>query len=610
MSDKQRKIDEFLKFFRDIAIQNPGHQFVQEEIYYHLTSLGVPSNENYMSINNLFDNWMQHFESNPNSRVFVDPKWNYFCQFVSADRKARDSKDHLKVYIPLDSTHIEKGAKEIFEFLSRNGISHGSKIGSHVRFDDIVIRLINPNDVSKLISFINSNQYIQEGLIPANPFAFSINGIAMAVDGSLSYNSTVASMILFYINEKRRTNSLETVNVNDFYSFVVNYYNYVFFSAKGLEKLNNDFPWKNNRFETVEAQFVNYKNVFELMIKSINDSFTFNDYLNHYFECSNSSLRSQKENQLMNIRMNTIPEQVNVPDNNLVGNTDEMLLQIIDVMNEKYNNQFAVLSSINRYISTGKEECITRYRNLRNMVISSTFREDLQTILRNNNMSFMDYAEGLLSKRKHPVVGAKTDEKIARSTLEKQVILRIKEIIEIMSNKYSEKTARINLEQYLKTGEPSKFTRDYNLRERIVNSTFRADLKQVLEYRGLSLNDYLNAVINTKIVQSEVLLEQAILETYSKYQEKYLTGETAYSGKYFVTSALKQLIEHGNYRGFTRDNGIREKIMNSVTVNEIIAIIKETFGLENDKDISNANVSQLIDQYVERVLENNTQKKL
>ncbi len=610
MNDRERKIDEFLKFFRDIAIQNPNHHFVQEEIYYHLTGFGLPPTENHKPIKYYFNNWIQHFEKDKNLRVFVDPNWSYFCQFTSADGKARSCNEHLKVYVPLDSNHLERGAKEIFEFLSKNGISHGSKIGSQVRFDDIVIRLVNPSDLSKLISFINDNSYIQEGLIPANPFAFNVNGIALAVDGALSYNATVSSMILFYINDKKSKNNLESINVNDFYNFVVNYYNYAFTSSEGLARLESDFPWKSGRFESPEAQFVNYKKVFELMIKSINRNFTFNDYISHYFESANTNLNKQKEEQLRNIKMSANFTKGKIVSNEVIENTNELLLQLIDVMSAKSNNQYAVFSNINRYLITGIPECITRQNNLRNRVINSTFRDDLNQILKNSNKGFVEYAEELLSKRKHHTIGQKNNEKVIRSTVEKQVILRIKEILEIMSNKYGRRTAHINLEQYLKTGDPSKFTRDYNLRERIVNSTFRADLRQILECRSLTLNDYLTTVSDVKIVQSEVFLEQAILETCSKYEEKYLAGESSYSGKDFVTHSLTQLIEHYNYQGFTRDNGIRQNLMDNVSINEIVTIIKEALGIDDSKNISRAEISQLAEQYVDRILSNNNQKKL
>lgn len=603
MNDRKRRIDEFLKFIRDISLLTPEDEFNLNVIYYYLTELGVPEDEEHKRIDHHFDTWIEHFENDYNSRVFVAPNWRYFCQFISNDNSAAYSSEHLKIYVPLDSAHIERGAKEIFEFLSKAGISHLSKIGSQVRFDDVVIRLVDPEAVPLLMDFLNNNKYIQEGLMPANPFTFNINGIPMAVDGSLSFNSTIASMVLFYINDKKSKKTLETVSVDDFYKFVENYYNYVFSSPEGLAKLEEDFPYEDRRFETIEAQFVNYKNVFELILKSIKNDFTFDDYINHYRECSNIRLQRQKENQLRAIKEK-------VQDNDIVEKTNKMLLQVIDGMNEKYGNQYGVLSHIWNYLITGDETYITRYKNLRNMVVNSTFREDLRNILDNKQMDFMDYVEQLLSLRKLQAISQKTDEKTARSTIEKQVILTIEEILEIMTNKYGERTAHANLERYLRTGEVNMLTRDYNLRERVVNSTFRMDLKQVLAQRGLKLDYYLATIADTKIVQGEVFLEQAILETYSKYEKKYLAGAYECSGKDFVIASLNQLILYGDYCGFTRDNNARQNLMNNVCLSEVIAIIKKEFGLENDNSITPYELSELAEQYISRVLDNNPKRKL
>ena len=125
--------------------------------------------------------------------------------------------------------------------------------------------------------FIKNNSYIQEGLLPANPFLFNLDGIAMAVDGKISYNSTVATLIQLYINQKISSQSLGTVGVDDFYAFVENYYNYVFSSSQGLYKLTADF--NTGGYNTSEYQFLNYKNVIELILKSHKKNFTFEDYL-------------------------------------------------------------------------------------------------------------------------------------------------------------------------------------------------------------------------------------------------------------------------------------------------------------------------------------------
>lgn len=598
MNDRIRKIDEFLKFFRDVAIQNPNHNFNRQEIYHCLTNLGIPANENNKQIDTHFDSWIHHFESNSNIRVFVDPEQSYFCQFLSADGKAGSSKEHLKLYVPLDSEHIEKGAKEIFEFLSNQGISHESKIATHIRFDNIVIRLIDPKAVSTLINFINNNSYIQEGLLPANPFAFNINRIALAIDGRLSYNTTLSTLILLYINEKKLKNNLETINVFDFYRFVANYYNNVFTSAEGLARLKSDFHWKSQRFKTEEEQLVNYKNIFELIIKSIDKNFTFNDYIKHYYECSNLTISRQKEEELRNADKKS-------PDSS-IEKTNNFILQVIDIMSEKSANQNETLYKIQCYLYTGESAWITRHKDLRNIMTNSNFRKNVMQILNDRQMTFTDYASGLLDSRKKQTPTSKNSEN-DHSAMEKDVILKIEEILEIMSNKYGERNAYNNLNQYFATGDPNKLTRDHNLRQRIVNSTFRNDLKQVLAYHNLSLNDYLAAITQTKTGKSEMFLEQAILETYSKYEIKYSIGLSKTSGKKYVIGSLVQLINYGNYDGFTRNNGARENLINNVSVSEIVSIIKEKLKLEKNRIISKNEVVQLAENYISLVL--NKQKE-
>ena len=244
------------------------------------------------------------------------------------------------------------------------------------------------------------------------------------------------------------------------------------------------------------------------------------------------------------------------------------------------------------------------------MVADSSFREDLLEILRNKRMRFMDYAQEVLRQRKQQTITEGSNEKEARSTIEKSVILTIQEILEVMTNKYGERTARSNLDRFLKTGEPTMLTRDFNLRERVVNSSFRMDLREILTQRGLRLEDYLKIVAESKVLQSEVYLEEAILTTYAKYEAKYQEGTSLTNGKDFVTASLIQLIEHGEYYGFTRDNNARRNLMNYVSVVEVANIIKKEFGLEENQQISRYEISKMAEQYIERVLENNPQRKL
>lgn len=613
MANKKQRIEEFLYYFRDIAIQNPGLKFSHDSVYHELTGLGIPENEKRVNINQHFGYWQDYFAYDRNCRSFVAPNWTYFCQFVSSDGVAKRAEEHLKVYIPLDSAHIKRGAIEIFNFLSSQGISHLSKIGSHVRFDDIVVRLVNPEDLKKLMNFLKNNKYIQEGLLPANPFVFNLDGIPMAVDGCLSFNSTIASLIQFYINNKVDTKTLNTVGVDDFYKYVEDYYNYAFSSAQGLQRLCADFRIRSSNY----SEMVNYKNVFELILKARNVDFSLEDYISHYHECSNPLIQRQKLRQMDDLQnrhemsVAAISQPATYSDE-MVNRTNNMLLKMVDIMMEKNPNQYEVLDTIYNYLMNGRQNLITRHKNLRYMVIDSSFREDLMLILKTKKISFLDYVQQFLANRKQQTTQVGNNSKDSYKTNEKFVILSIREYFSIMDAKYGHKTALDNLKDFLNDGSPTMITRDNDLRFKLVNSTFRMDLINILRERNISLSDYIRAISGVTIEPKEVYLEQAIMETYTKYEELFQNGSSEYSGIDFVTSAIIQLGSRGIYSGFTRNNNARENLMTHVTPADLLKIMSKDSGFDYDPNrrFTRQEITLLSEQYVARILENNLHKSL
>lgn len=485
MNDGSRRIDDFLKYLRDIALQNSNFHFNHSMIYHELVKLGVPEHQKSKRIDKFFSNWILYFQNDRNCDVFVDDDWNYFCQFISKDDLASSSKEHLKIYVPLDKGHIERGAKEIFEFLSSNKISHISKIGSDVRFDDIVIRLVNPNDVIKLTNFINNNKYIQEGLLPPNPFLYNFKGIPMAVDGELSFNSTVATLIKIYLNNKIDNNDLNTVGVEDFYQFVQYYYIGSFSNEQGLKKLSRDFT--NNEY-CDNLKLVNYKNVLELLLKFRNDNFNLEDYFEHYNECTDKLVMNVKENQIKNLKMQSTNKIYN---DSLEKSVILMIKDIIDTMGQKYGTNYS-FDTLIEYVKTGYSNYLTRTNGLRDRVVNSNFRSDLVYILREKEMNIEEYLNNIINPRKS------SEEKDINHANDEAIILMVNEILDIMSEKYGEKIAKGNLIDYINTGDNSYLTRSNNLRDRVVKSNFRANLIKMLNERGLDIVEYLNSIIAKK----------------------------------------------------------------------------------------------------------------
>ena len=381
MNDK--KIDELLSFWAQIYQENPYTDFYQENFYHNLIFWNVKSNDreidlsmaksnnnhnqiiaknNYCHPMSVFNNWLQYYSNSSKTDCFIQPTWQYFCQFISKDYMAKIADNHMKIYIPLDANHIENGAKLIFDFLERERISHLSKIGKQIRFDNIVVRLINPDDTKKLLSFIKDNAYIQEGLIKANPFAFNYDGIAMVVDGSLSFNETISSLLKSYMDYKRSINDLKRVYANDFYQYIESLYiNEFKYNHNALAKI---FAWKT------QEERKEYQELISLIIKIHNPNFTYNDYINHYYQCSNNS------------KLKMIKE------------TNELLIEALQAMTIRFNQNG--INQVYSFFITGNPTLITNRNNLRERMIKSNFCSNLSNILYENNTNFVNYAQGLL----------------------------------------------------------------------------------------------------------------------------------------------------------------------------------------------------------------------
>lgn len=394
MNDKRRRIDEFLKYLSNIALQNSGFHFNYSIIYHELVKLGVPVEQKNKRIDEFFSNWILHFQNDRNCDVFVDDDWKYFCQFISKDNLASSAMEHLKIYVPLDKGHIERGSKEIFEFLSSNKISHISKIGSDIRFDDIVIRLVNPNDVIKLTNFINNNKYIQEGLLQPNPFLYNFNGIPMAVDGELSFNSTVATLIKIYLNNKIDNNDLNTVGVEDFYQFVQYYYISSFSNEQGLKNLSRDFT--NNEY-CDNLKLVNYKNVFELILKYKKENFGLDDYFKHYYECTDNLIMADKEKQIIDLKMQSIN---NIHSDSVEKSVIIMIKDILETMGQKYNANYA-FDVLIEYVKTGYSNYLTRTNGLRDRIENSNFRTNLIKMLNERGVGIFEYLNSIITDKKY-----------------------------------------------------------------------------------------------------------------------------------------------------------------------------------------------------------------
>lgn len=564
-NERINRIDDFLKMLCDIAIENPNYQFRYKDIYDLLHDINIP-NDNYDVNQNDFNDWINHFKNNDGIDVFVSERWKYFCQFIGKSDNLLNYREHIKLYIPIDSNHINLATKQIFEFLTYNNIAHVSKISSEIRNDDIVIRLIDPNDAVKIINYVKNNNYIQEGLIKTNPFLYSESGVAIASDGKISFNDTICELLASYINEKKKNDMLASINAHDFYGYVEHIYNKIFVEKNEelIEKI----------FKSVKTPDCKYdiKGVMGILLKSIKDDYNLNKYFEIYSDlCNMFANMGKKVFGIESIKTNY--EEI-----------EDLFKFGVSVFEEKYGSFDGALVNIRKYIETDDLVYITRANNLRNVYSEKNYSEMLKKYLKENNLSFDEFAFKISNKTKEI----------------ENVGELLNSVVSTMNDKYGENVAKNNLVEYFNGGDKRLLTRDSNIREKVSSSDLKSKINKLTsKINGdvSSLLDSMLSSINTK----EKCLNDACVSTYMKYDKKYSSGLTDYSGMVWVTSALKSLINENSYVGFTRDDGIRDNLKKHISREDAIKIISSSLNI-SPIEVDNIAINEYLDKILNQVI--------
>lgn len=445
------KINEFLSFWKQIIIENPNLDFkkidMTRTIYHYLIKLGVNEEEKEIKTNNFFDEWIKYFKDKNNINVFVSPNWKYFCQFTNGNVDNLDN--FIKLYIPTNYNHLFKTAIELFNYLNENNISHLSKIGSEIRFDNIVIRLTNIEDAKKVVNFINSNPYIKEGLIKCNPFANSIDNISMVSDGYLSYNRVISTYIRLFLDNMKDNNSVNDINSDTFINFINNYYQNKF---KNKNELIKEFELNH------KEELNDLKNVTELIINTYHKNYSFDEYSVFFNKITNN-------NQLLNDDIETL------------------LIEALEIMINKENKELA-LERIDYLLNTNDYGIITRNFGLRDRLYRNNFANRLKIFLNSKNISINNYINSLESKNN-------------------QIEELLKECIIIMSMKFGREITLENLYYFYITNNTTLITRTNNLRSKIENINFKEEIDKILNINKITFKEYLDLIIEKYSLNNE-----------------------------------------------------------------------------------------------------------
>lgn len=351
MKQKIAQIDYFLKFISEVS--KNGLTVDSNLVYSNLIFL----NNKKENIRDNFPLWQEQFYNCDNLNVFVAPNWKYFCQFKSIPQNVY-AYNCIKLYVPFDKEHINKSVTKLFSFVSDNNITHISKVASYTRFDDVVLRVKNKEDILKIKDFVVSNKDLTDGLIDPNPFSIHIGPLAVTWDGNLSYNMVVSDWISKYINDLSKNNLLDTVSYFSFYQYVYNKFNEIFIDGKGI----NNFCL-NKEFTDVYDGLTNYFDITKIFLTALNSQSTYLDLFDQI------DIAINPEHQMMvsnNIKKLIAKDKYSVSDNNKKEVFDFAFYE----MSKKENAKTAV-SRFRYFINNGDYRIFTREKNVRNLIIEN-----------------------------------------------------------------------------------------------------------------------------------------------------------------------------------------------------------------------------------------------
>lgn len=381
MVNRIDRINDFLQWLSSVCESNPDLDISENLVYANLTRVGI---KQAGKLDIFFSDWINNFKNTNNIDVFVSENAKYFCQFVNTENNPSFMKgDFIKIYIPVDEEHIYSSANMLFEYMAKNNILHSSKIGSDVRFDDIVIRVKDEKSANLIKDYVKNNAYIQEGLMLANPFAINDEKIAVACDDRISYNSEVAGYISDYINDLKSKNALKSANHVDFINYIIDKYNNTFIYGLELEKFLKKHNITGPR-EDVNKKIVNHMEVSQLIITALSKDSNINDFKDHWNKIHNDiykqSLISHVDKRLDDCykKLNNEDTEEIIP----ISRLENILSTAINNTYEKYGLAQTVFA-LEQFINKNDASAFTNTNNSRAILKNSMDGNEAKTLIVN-----------------------------------------------------------------------------------------------------------------------------------------------------------------------------------------------------------------------------------
>ena len=266
MPNKQK---EFLSYLKDLYKQNPNLEINNDIIYNELAHFISYQNGKLKRVekNNLVNVQVQLNNKYKNRVLCSSANSGYFF-FIENREGTTDEEfynkmyNSIKIYIACDITNIYKVADSLFDFMLKEHIITQSKISKEMRTDCFIVRVSNKEEAEKVCNYVNSLKY-QSTIVP-NPFILKKGNVSLTIDGKLSYNTILASFLNNYLINKRNSNTLDTININDFTNYI----------KSEVLMCNTDSYYLYNNYGVEASKYNDFINISNILINNLNNTLT------------------------------------------------------------------------------------------------------------------------------------------------------------------------------------------------------------------------------------------------------------------------------------------------------------------------------------------------
>ena len=339
---KNEERDLFLKYLADIYLQNPDLPILKDTIYYELSRFNVCDGERSVLANDsLVGVQLQlnnKFRNNDKVVTFLSSTGYYWVVQnrvnKSEEEYFKDISNGVKLYVSAKANNIYKIADALFNFMIEESIVMECKVSKEMRNDALVCRVTNKEDTIKICEYLKKLRY--KFNITGNPFMYSDGRVSVVIDGNLTYNNILISLIKAYLEEKRNTSSLEEVSCAEFCSFIdeqIKFY-----------EISNDAEYRNN------------VKIANLILDNLNNELELDDFFDDTsVNCSSNKVIFSK-------------------------NDEDKVLYVINSL-ANYYSVGDVHKIIMNYIETGNVNLFTRNDDIRAIISNNFSKEDIKNII-------------------------------------------------------------------------------------------------------------------------------------------------------------------------------------------------------------------------------------